>query len=285
MDEALIDRPVVFACRGEQLLGIVCEPPQPGPRGVLIVVGGPQYRVGSHRQFVLLARALANGGVATMRFDYRGMGDSSGELRDFEDVGEDIAAAIDRFIAEVPAVREVVLWGLCDGASASLFHAHRDPRVTGVVLLNPWVRTQAGEAKAYLRYYYVRRLLQKEFWQKILRGKLKVADSMRSLLANVNKARASVPAAAPELDPNQPLPQRMGSALQRFGGKVLLILSGQDLTAQEFMAMAADSGLWRSLLADVRVLRKDVADANHTFSRRAWRDDVARSTLDWMRSW
>jgi len=47
--------------------------------GVLIVVGGPQYRVGSHRQFVMLARFLADHGVPCMRFDYRGMGDVSGE--------------------------------------------------------------------------------------------------------------------------------------------------------------------------------------------------------------
>ena len=43
-------------------------------RGMLIVVGGPQYRAGSHRQFTLLARDVAATGVPTMRFDYRGMG-------------------------------------------------------------------------------------------------------------------------------------------------------------------------------------------------------------------
>ena len=54
-----------------------------GPRGVLIVTGGPQYRAGSHRQFVLLARFLAARGMAVLRFDYRGMGDSEGAPRDY----------------------------------------------------------------------------------------------------------------------------------------------------------------------------------------------------------
>jgi hypothetical protein len=86
-----------FACEGEWLVGIVSRPPQPRPRGVLIVVGGPQYRVGSHRQFALLANRLAGQGTPVMRFDYRGMGDSSGESRDFEQVSPDLRAAVDAF--------------------------------------------------------------------------------------------------------------------------------------------------------------------------------------------
>ena len=36
------------------------------------------------------------------------------------------------------------------------------------VLLNPWVRTEAGEAKAILRYYYLRRILEPSFWKKVV---------------------------------------------------------------------------------------------------------------------
>ena len=48
------------------------------------MVGGPQYRVGSHRQFTLMARAFAAAGYPVLRFDYRGIGDSEGESRGFE---------------------------------------------------------------------------------------------------------------------------------------------------------------------------------------------------------
>ena len=65
-------------CRGESLLGVLHLPITPRDLGVIVVVGGPQYRAGSHRQFVLLARALADAGHAVLRLDVRGMGDSTG---------------------------------------------------------------------------------------------------------------------------------------------------------------------------------------------------------------
>ena len=64
----------VFACAGDTLMGILAKPETPADTGVIVIVGGPQYRVGSHRQFVLLSRALAAAGYAVLRFDYRGMG-------------------------------------------------------------------------------------------------------------------------------------------------------------------------------------------------------------------
>ena len=141
---------------------------------VLIVVGGPQYRSGSHRQFTLLARHLADAGIASLRFDYRGMGDSTGEVRSFERAGTDIRCAIDRLLATVPGVQEVVIWGLCDAASAALIYAHKDPRVSALVLLNPWVRTEQGIARAHLRHYYLARLFHRSLWQKIGRGEFDV---------------------------------------------------------------------------------------------------------------
>ena len=85
----------LFACAGETLVGVLARPAVAARTGVVVIVGGPQYRVGSHRQFVLLSRALAGAGCAVLRFDYRGMGDSSGAQRSFDSVSADIAAAMD----------------------------------------------------------------------------------------------------------------------------------------------------------------------------------------------
>ena len=79
------EQALVLGCEGSSMIGVLSGAGLPAGRGVLIVVGGPQYRVGSHRQFILLARHLADRGVPTLRFDYRGMGDSRhGSLRGFD---------------------------------------------------------------------------------------------------------------------------------------------------------------------------------------------------------
>jgi uncharacterized protein len=286
-------RSLCFSCRGDELYGIVSLPEKPSSRGVLVIVGGPQYRAGSHRQFTLLANDLSAQGTPVMRFDYRGMGDSEGEARTFEAVQDDIRVALDRFHAEVPALKEVVLWGLCDAASASLFYAHSDSRVTGLVLLNPWVRTTEGMAKAYLRHYYLARVTDKELWTKILAGRFDFGGALRSLLGMVGKAATKTQDASPGAAPagvgsapaTVPLPDRMYEGLAHFKGKVLLIISGNDLTAKEFLDLVNGSRKWKKALESARVQRRDLPEANHTFARRDWRNQVANWTRDWIKSW
>ena len=176
------EQALVFDCEGSSLVGVLSGAALVAERGVLIVVGGPQYRAGSHRQFTLLARHLAERGVPALRFDYRGMGDSDGGVRTFEHAGADIRCAVDRLFASVSGLKDVVIWGLCDAASAALFYAHLDPRVSGVVLLNPWVRTEHGLARVHLRHYYLRRLFQPGLWQKVARGDFNVREAAAALL-------------------------------------------------------------------------------------------------------
>jgi exosortase A-associated hydrolase 1 len=280
------EQAVTFECQGATLFGIASVPQQPGARGVLIVVGGPQYRVGSHRQFALLGRSLAAQGIPAMRFDYRGMGDSGGEARTFEEVGLDLRAAIDHFIATVPGMREVAIWGLCDAASAALFYGAGDARVCGLVLLNPWVRTSGGHAKATLKHYYLDRLLQPALWRKIASGRFDLGGALRSF-SRLLGAAAGKPVATPagQANAGAPLPDRMLAGLAGFKGKVLLILSGRDLTAQEFSDLAKSSGQWQRLLGASHVTRRSLEAADHTFSRREWRDQVSAWTGDWIKSW
>ena len=144
-----------FGCGDDSLVGVLHKPHRDDTNadiGVVVVVGGPQYRAGSHRQLVQLARALAAAGYPALRFDVRGMGDSSGALRDFEHITPDIGAAIDALRREQSQLKNVVLCGLCDGASAALLYLHdtADPCVRGLVLMNPWVRSATSLARTHV---------------------------------------------------------------------------------------------------------------------------------------
>lgn len=275
------EQALFFPVAGEQLLGIVARPELPVDCGVLILVGGPQYRVGSHRQFLLLARRLAAEGYPSLRFDYRGMGDSSGAMREFDDVSEDIAAAIDAFQLACPLVRRIVLWGLCDAASAALLYvqATHDTRIVGLVLLNPWVRSEASLAQTHIKHYYGQRLLQREFWVKLLSGKMQLLKSVRDLFKTALRARGL--RSRTEGD-SRPFQDRMAEGLRQFPGQVLLILSGQDYTAKEFLEFSGSNAVWLGLINAERISRVDVADADHTFSTNAQRSTVENSTLDWL---
>lgn len=278
--------PLVFTCAGEELLGIL-HPPGKGARvrGVLIVVGGPQYRVGSHRQFVLLARALAAQGYPAMRFDYRGMGDSGGGLRDFEGADEDIGAAIEAFFHACPGMSEVVLWGLCDAASAAASLAYRDERIAGLVLLNPWVRTEAGEARTQLRHYYLTRLREPEFWRRLLTFRWNPLRSLAEVAGAVRRLASPSAGDGTSSVAGQALPERMRAGLERFAGPVLVLLSGRDLTAREFEDTVAASSRWRAWMDRDRVTIQRFPEADHTFSRAAWRAEVEAATCEWLGRW
>ncbi|KQP23142.1 hydrolase 1, exosortase A system-associated [Pseudorhodoferax sp. Leaf267] len=273
------DEVLNIACQGEALLGVLSVPQQPAPLAVLVIVGGPQYRVGAHRQFVLLARRLATAGFPVLRFDHRGVGDSAAPHPGFEAIGRDIQAAIQALYNRMPELGGVMLWGLCDAASAALLYhnTHRDPRVKGLMLANPWVRSPQTLARAHVKHYYLDRLMQASFWRKLLRGELASGAAGRGLVNNLRAALSR--ADSPLADSFQ---RQMAQAWQHFPGELLLVLSEQDYTAKEFMDAVNTQPVWRGALKRSGLSCVNIA-SDHTFSSSAAREQLERATLQWLR--
>lgn len=277
------DEPVLFPCSGDELVGILTRPAAPKPVGIVMIVGGPQYRVGSHRQFLLLARALGVAAYPVLRFDHRGVGDSTGRFRGFEDMADDIRSAVNALCGAIEGLDNVVLWGLCEAASAAMMYAPTDPRVVGLALLNPWVRNDATLAQVQLKHYYGSRLRQAEFWSKLIRGDLDVTASLCGIADNVANALRR-PARGQGKATDLPFQARMARGLRTFEGPVLAVLSGKDLTCQEFLGVCANDPEWRGLLEAPRVTRCELPESDHTFASQAWRGQVKRATVDWLES-
>lgn len=272
----------LFGCEGDELLGLIATPAVDVEMlevGVLVVVGGPQYRVGSHRQFVSLSRFLAENGVSCMRFDYRGMGDASGNARSFEEVDDDLKAAMDEFFRQVPRLKTVVIWGLCDGASAACLYVCHDSRVVGLVLLNPWVKTDAGVARAFLKHYYLRRLFDLSFWKKLFSGRVSIGKSAGELVGAAKFARGTE-SVEPE---NVSLPERMGAALSTGAVPFVFFLSRRDFVAREFEDVARRVPTWQQLLKRDSCFGIQHFEADHTFSTTKAKADVAYATLEQVR--
>jgi exosortase A-associated hydrolase 1 len=274
-----------FSSGAHTLVGILSSP-APGATapttGIVIIVGGPQYRAGSHRQFVLLARALASAGHPVLRFDIAGMGDSEGEQQNFETASADIRASIDHLQRHTPSLTKIVLWGLCDGASAALLYLQdgRDSRVAGLCLLNPWVRSAESLARTQVKHYYFERLQQREFWSKLLRGKVAV-DAAKGFVGNLSVAIQGKKTAKVS-NASRNYQQKMAHAWQHFEGEILLILSGNDYTAKEFLEYIQTHSEWATALQHRHLERIDLADADHTFSHTPDRIAVENQTLGWL---
>lgn len=273
---------LVLECRGEALAGVLHAPEVAADLGIVIVVGGPQYRAGSHRQFVRLARAACRAGYAVLRFDARGMGDSEGAQRSFEELHDDIAAAINALLAHAHGVRSVVLWGLCDGAAAAwlYLHASGDARVVGVCAVNPWVRSSEGLARTHVKHYYAKRVMSRSFWSKLIGGGVGW-PALRGL-ASALKLTLS-PCRTGSSDHGTDFRQRMAQGCARCPpGGVLLVLSGNDYTAKEFADHVARTPQWQAALRACNAQRCEVPGADHTLSHDAARLKVEQATVRWL---
>ncbi len=288
---AYAEQAITFDCQGSTLLGVMATPHAglaQADTAVLVVVGGPQYRAGSHRQFVQLARAVAASGHAVLRFDLRGMGDSQGQHAGFEAVSEDIGAAIGALQAHVPQATRTVLFGLCDGASAALLYMHdtRDARVGALCLLNPWVRTPDSLARTHVRHYYLKRLVSGEFWRKLFAGGVgqRALTEFAGAVRHSARSAQSKPAASALGRRNVHFRDAMRSGCSAFPGPVLLALSDDDLTAKEFADVAASDATWRQLLARQSMQTIQLPDADHTLSSPVAQSAFEVAMIRWLRA-
>ncbi len=280
-----VERALVWGAPGGRAVGVLAEPGADLPAsgvGVLVIVGGPQVRIGSHRQFVQLARRLAAAGHSVLRFDLPGMGDSEGAPCGFEGSAAAIATALEVLRREVRGMRRCVLWGLCDGASAALLHLDDSAGgVDGIVLLNPWVRQAETQARTRVKHYYRQRLADPAFWRKLVTGGV-ARSALREALGAVRRAwrpRRPAPASA---SARPGYVERMARAWLAHPGPILLIQSGRDYTAREFDEALNGLPVWRGAAQHPRLTRFDVAEADHTFSAATDRIAAEDAVLSWL---
>lgn len=134
--------PFFFAGRSGQLFGIYhCPRGVRRPRmGVVLCYPVGQEYIRAHRAFLCLARLLAEQGVAVLRFDYHGCGDSTGECsrgtpRQWV---EDISQAVEELQRDHAC--RMTLVGLRLGATLALLCAAERQDIEQIVLWEPVVR-------------------------------------------------------------------------------------------------------------------------------------------------
>lgn len=270
-----------FVCAGEQLLGFIHPGTEPSNIGLLVIVpGGPQYRGGVGRQLVRLGRRLAEEGLSVMRFDHRGLGDSSGEFLGFRAIREDIASAIAEFKTRMPGLKRIILWGGCDAASAALIHAHHFPEVVAVIAGNPFVGASDVTVKE-ASGHFARRLLDASFWIKLVKFRYNPIDYGKALWRKIVSATRTH--ADNEIRHKKAsLAEELLHGLRAFDGEILFLMGDRFVASNAFDELVASTPEWRAVFRKPHFQRIQIAGGDQVFSTQSAQDQMFTLASDWL---
>jgi pimeloyl-ACP methyl ester carboxylesterase len=169
------EEPVVFG----PCFGVYCEPTRPEENvpAVLIVNTSAGHHIGDGRLSVLLARRLAAQGIASLRMDFGGFGDSTPAAKEVtvdsvfsEQACRDAASGADWLGTRGHA--GVVSFGVCSGAYVSLHLCARHPAVVGAYAVNlpKFFHGPTAGPDLALWKVYRRSLFDPKKWRKMFRG-------------------------------------------------------------------------------------------------------------------
>ncbi|SMG26043.1 serine aminopeptidase domain-containing protein [Paraburkholderia susongensis] len=172
-----------------KVFGVYCLPDGAAAAtapAVLLLNTGAVSRIGNARLSVNFARRLARQGIASLRIDVGGLGDSMPSLDApsldglYAQSSADDAACASRWLTG-RGHAGAVLVGICAGAYTGLYAATREPAVLGAVLINlPKFRWQNicdehGKPKIAVAAFgstrnYLRSMMQPRKWLRVIKG-------------------------------------------------------------------------------------------------------------------
>jgi alpha-beta hydrolase superfamily lysophospholipase len=246
----------------------------------LIANTSASAHVGDSRLSVRVARELARRGIASLRIDARGRGDSPSSLQDhsFASIYDSIAT-IDTASAARWLVREgyktVYTFGICSGAYHALKSALIEPCIKGVVAVNlPTFKRPENKAPDAPREAarnsmagYAISMFDPAKWLSIMRGEKKLLPMVRFVIGNLaTRVRSRLidvlhldawRSVSPE---NATEPMQMMRALDAKGVKTILVHGAYDASMDVLAAHFGSRGARLSRFASVRVAVLDHID-------------------------
>jgi exosortase A-associated hydrolase 2 len=143
----MIETPFFFNNNDYKLFGVFHAPYEQGSlighkHGIVFCTPFAEEKMFSHRVYVNMARALAREGVACLRFDFMGEGDSEGSFEDssIKTRLSDISAAMSALVEKTDIVN-MGLIGVRFGATLAALAASQN-KVNSLVLISPVISGQ-----------------------------------------------------------------------------------------------------------------------------------------------
>jgi hypothetical protein len=280
---ALVETVHTIRCFSGTMFGILAEPALPTPHAdccVLLLNAGGVRHTGPNRMWVEAARRWAAAGVASLRLDLLGVGESDGdENLDIpslyqEHMVDEVEFAMDS-LRPLRGFRRFAAVGLCAGAFWAFHTALRRRDLSAAILINPrllfW---DPAAARRRILRHTLRGLTNRADWSRLAHGGLRPQDLKRAARIVLRGLRAG---RANPTRPDQAHPHQLEEAwkvIERHGTRVsLLFTEGEPLLDE----MEQQEQMPPETHPLIRCFR--VANAGHTF-RPQWAQQLAHEILD-----
>jgi hypothetical protein len=261
---------------GERVLAVATLPPQPraDAPACLLMNAGVVHRIGPHRINVKIARALAQLGIASIRVDLSGLGDSPpapGAAHSGAQTVADLQAAMDH-LQQAHGIRRFIVFGLCSGAVHAYWLAQKDERIAGVLMFD-------GYPYPTFKTHLLRRWsrLRSSSWRSLAR---KPIDWLR------RPRRAARPGDGSD-DPHLRRPTRaeFAQALNGLTGRgvsVYLYYSASFLETFNYHGQLRDNFAGQPFMGRIRYDYE--TDIDHTVTSQHAQRKVLAAVVDWAQS-
>ena len=281
----------------QHLFGILCCPDKETLPDTVVIIGnsGGDPHTGISRFSVTLARRLAAQGIASLRMDFAGLGDSIRGPDDQEahvfatDRRGDFDAAID---ALAPfGFRQVGAFGLCTGAYHALEAAVANKRISLLAMINlptfSWQQDDPVDLSLPTQFRssasYRQGLKDWKNWSRMLRGDVAIRDILRVVMQRATHRGMLLGIRATEklgldLGTNLARPRHTIRGLIRRGVKIQVLLSFGDPGIDTLEAYFGRGGRGLVALGNAEVTIRHGLD--HTLSLRRMRDDAVGVVSD-----
>lgn len=277
-----------------ELRGIICEPLRKNygsSRMMILCHGGIDPHFANGRLNVLLARALAKIGISSLRFDFRGRGDSedlpnrAATYNYSTDHTDDLISAVE-FLNQ-NGFEDLSIFGYC----AAAYHAFRfsllDKRISSICLLNMLVFSWRHEGPFDPAHAITQRsvsdyrcmVLQLAQWRKLLLRERRITRllmHMRGILYNLMRRFNTVRRDTLILSNKGSVIQ----ALQTLGGRgctVNFLIGEQDKSPSEIELYFGKRGVEANNYQGVSI--RHIPDVEHVISTAAAREAVVEAVL------
>lgn len=268
--------------RDGNLIGTVTVPSGAmQPTGVVLLNAGAIHRLGPHRVNVRLARDLATRGIASIRFDLAGHGDSgrpSGAKPFAEQAVCDIRDAMDA-LTDATGLREFAAFGICSGAYHAFGTALIDQRLVALILFDAFAYPTAKTTLLH----YLRGLGQPHRLRRFTQLCARLANSA------TNDATRNSRAPRPESEVARlgvieviPRKEDIGhgfKTLQDRGVKLFVLYSGTAIRAYNYTNQFHDT--FKAFGVDKRIRVDFRPDVDHQFTVIADQRRIIRDITTW----